>query len=79
MLNHLNIAAYEFYFRDIKKGDTLIGILPERRRMPERVTHESIMKWAEVVFGNSLEIDKIYFVPIKLEESKTKNYFPQPY
>ena len=72
------MLAYEFYFRNMRRGDELIGILPERRTKPERVTHESIMKWARIVFSNALDVDKIYFVPINLEKSLNGNYFPRP-
>jgi hypothetical protein len=61
----------------MKKGDQLIGILPERRKKPERMTQGSIMKWAEIVFCKSLDINKIYFVPINLEESTSGNYIPR--
>jgi hypothetical protein len=63
----------------MKKGDQLIGILPERRKKPERMTQGSIMKWAKIVFCNSLDINKIYFVPINLEKSTSENYIPRPY
>ena len=72
------MLAYEFYFRNKVKGDELIGILPERRKKPERVTHESIMKWAKIVFSETLDVTNIYFVPINLEKSLTGFYFPRP-
>jgi hypothetical protein len=72
------MLAYEFYFRNKIKGDELIGILPERRRKPERVTQESIMKWAKIVFSETLDVKNIYFVSISLERSMTGFYFPRP-
>jgi len=72
------MLAYEFYFRDMRKGDELIGILPERRTKAERVTPESVMKWAKMVFNNTLDIDNVYFVSISLEKSTTGNYFSRP-
>ena len=74
----MEMLAYEFYFRNKVKGDELIGILPERRKKPERVTHESIMKWAKIVFSDTLDVTNIYFVPISLEKSMTGFYFPRP-
>jgi hypothetical protein len=44
------MAAYEFYWFDLTKGYELIGILPERRINPERLTQESIVRWAENIF-----------------------------
>ncbi len=72
------MLAYEFYFRDMRKGDELIGILPERRTKAERVTPESVMKWAKMVFDNTLDIGKVYFVLISLEKCPNGNYFPRP-
>jgi hypothetical protein len=62
----------------MKNGDKLIGILPERRKTPERITQESIMNWAKIVFGNTLDVNEIYLVPINLEESSSGNYIPRP-
>jgi hypothetical protein len=39
------MVAYEFYWRDEKGKEHLIGILPERRKNPERITEESIFNW----------------------------------
>ena len=41
------MVAYEFYRFDKLKGRDLIAILPERRRTPERITEESVMKWVK--------------------------------
>jgi len=71
------MMAYEFYFRNKIKGDELIGILPERRKRQERVSQESVMKWAKIVFGETLDVSNIYFVPISLEKSAAGNYFPR--
>lgn len=32
------MEAYEFYWLDPIKGDKLLGVLPERRKNPERIT-----------------------------------------
>jgi hypothetical protein len=37
------MVAYEFYLCDPAKGHELIGILPERRKNSEIITHKSIM------------------------------------
>jgi len=39
------MVAYEFYLRDPKDEFHLMGILPERRKVLERITEESIMRW----------------------------------
>jgi hypothetical protein len=60
------MTAYEFYSRDEIKGDQLIGILPERRKNPERITAQSIMKWVRNVLGDNRDIDHIFFIKVRL-------------
>ncbi len=59
------MVAYEFYRREIGDGDKLIGILPERRRTPERITEESVMKWVRMVLGECAE-NSVYFVQVEV-------------
>jgi len=72
-----DMMVYEFYFRHNIKGNELIGILPERRRT-ERVTQESIMNWGKIVFSDTLDINRVYFVPVTLEKNVFGYYFPKP-
>jgi hypothetical protein len=39
------VVAYEFYWLDLKGDHEIIGVLPERRNKPERITQESILNW----------------------------------
>jgi len=59
------MTAYEFYFEDWEGRPHFFGILPERRKNPERITHESIMNWGRTVMGNREGIKKIYFVKVE--------------
>jgi len=43
------MIAYEFYQRVLYGEDRLIGVLPERRKDPERITQNSIMNWAKLL------------------------------
>jgi len=61
------MVAYEFYMKDGEKGEKLLGILPERRTDPERISQDSIMNWAKMAFCNTLDIHKIFFIRIRLE------------
>jgi len=65
------MVAYEFYWRDKTDGDKLIGILPERRRKPERITQESVMKWVRMLLGDIADNHNIYF--IQVEVSRIQN------
>lgn len=60
------MIAYEFYSVDAEEEFHLLGILPERRRDPLRITQESITKWGKLVVGDSVEVKKIYFVQIEV-------------
>jgi hypothetical protein len=55
------MVAYEFYWRD-EIGETyLVGILPERRKDPNRITEDSIMNWVKNIIGDGIEINDIFF------------------
>ena len=60
------MIAYEFYCRDKTGKEFLVGILPERRKNPMRITNESILNWVWMVIGNNLDGKNIYFVQIEL-------------
>ena len=61
------MVAYEFYLRN-EEEDKLIGILPERRKDPKRITPESIMNWGKLL-SNSAGIDanNIYFIQVEMQ------------
>ena len=58
------MIAYEFY-RRVENGeeeDRLIGVLPERRTDPQRITHQSIMNWAKLLVAEKDIIEnRVYF------------------
>jgi hypothetical protein len=62
----LGTIAYEFYWCDPIKGYELLGVLPERRKNPERITQKSVMGWVEEVYGNNLSIKNIYFIQVEM-------------
>jgi hypothetical protein len=49
----LAMVAYRFYYVDERGNRHLVGILPERRRLPGRITNHSIMKWWREVAGSN--------------------------
>jgi len=60
------MVAYEFYLRN-EKGDRLIGILPERRKDPKRITPESIMNWGRILGdGAGINVNNIYFIQVEV-------------
>ena len=60
-----DMVAYEFYRRDPSGEDKLIGVLPERRKDKERITHQSIMNWARLLVPEHIFCDKVYFVRVE--------------
>jgi hypothetical protein len=59
------MVVYEFYRRISGGEDRLIGVLPERRKDNERITHQSIMNWAKLLVPEQIFSDKVYFVRVE--------------
>jgi hypothetical protein len=59
------MVVYEFYRRIPGGEDKLIGVLPERRKVKERITHQSIMNWARLLVPEQIFSDKVYFVRVE--------------
>lgn len=66
--------GYALYSFDQTKGYELIAILPERRKKRERITKESIVKWAEMLLGPSAEGRNIVFKSVTIGESTDQFY-----
>jgi len=60
------MVAYEFYLRDETREEHFIGILPERRKKPERITKESILNWGWDIIGDHSNVKNIYFVRLEI-------------
>ncbi len=70
------MIAYEFYLLDESKGYQIIGVLPERRKNPERITQKSILNWGEVIFGHDLDTKDIFFIQVSRDEKDIKIFWP---
>jgi hypothetical protein len=62
-----NMLAYELYLYDEIRGYNLIGILPERRKDPKRITKESVIKWGRMLLGDSTNDENIFFKHVKID------------
>ncbi len=51
------MVAYEFYWCDEAGKDHFIGLVPERRKKPERITPESISKWVRTFLDDIAGFD----------------------
>jgi len=58
------VVGYELYWHDPIKGYQLIGVLPERRRNPKRITKESVLNWGKKYFGNNLNLNDVFFIEV---------------
>jgi len=61
------MVAYEFYTRNYKGKENLIGILPERRKKQERITQESILNWGRKVIGDHSDAKNLYFILVEFK------------
>ena len=62
------MVAYELYSFDEKNGIEFIGVLPERRKDPKRITKESVVNWGKMILGNHADGKKIFFKRITLDD-----------
>ena len=60
------MIGYELYWHDPMKGYQLIGVLPERRRNPKRITKDSVMNWGKKYFGNNLKLNEMFFLEVEI-------------
>jgi len=60
------MVAYEFYLRDETGEEHLVGILPERRKNPERITKKSILNWVWEVIGDNSDLNNLYFTQVEM-------------
>ena len=62
----MKMIGYEFYWHDPIKGYQLIGILPERRKNPKRITKESVLNWGKKYFGGNLNLNEMFFLEVEI-------------
>ena len=70
------MIAYEFYSLDPIEGYELIGMLPERRKNPVRITQASIMNWGDKFFGKKLALKDIFFIQVTIDENTGRIFRP---
>jgi hypothetical protein len=73
------MVAYEFYWLDPIKGYQLVGVLPERRKNPARITQASIINWGGKFFGKKLGIKDIFFIQVTIDENTGRIFRPTPF
>lgn len=73
------MKAYEFYWLDPKAGFQIIGVLPERRKNPERITRESIRQWGRNIFGKDFYMKDTFFIKVTIDERTVRVFQPVPF
>src|SRR5512139_3493654 len=66
------MVAYELFSYDGKNGYEFIGILPERRKDPERITRESVLNWGRMILGTNADGKKIFFKSVTMDDMTGK-------
>jgi hypothetical protein len=56
------MVVYEVYIRSNEERNELIGVFPERRSTRDRMNSRSVMKWSELVFGDSVDPRSLFFI-----------------
>ena len=77
ILTNNGMVGYKFYWRDPIKGYQLIGMLPERRRDPNRITQESVLNWGKKNFGNNLNPEDMFFLDVEINGETTPLIFEE--
>jgi hypothetical protein len=62
------MVGYQLYCWRDPKGYVLIGVLPERRNDPLRITKESVLNWGQKYFGIQLDLGDMYFIEVEINE-----------
>jgi hypothetical protein len=71
------MVIYEFYWRDPIKGYEMIGMLPERRRDPRRITQQSVMNWGRKIIGENADFNDLFFIQITLDKNTGEFHRPK--
>ena len=61
------MLAYELYIFNKKRGYEFIGVLPERRENPMRITKGSIMNWGKSLLGHNMDSRNMFFKQVAID------------
>ena len=71
------MVAYKFYLRDATRNCfEHVGVLPERRMNPERITDGSIINWGRKYFGKDVRDKDVFLVETVLKDSEKGFFLP---
>ena len=72
------MKGYELYWRDPIKGYQLIGVLPERRSNPKRITKESVTNWGKIYFDWNLKENYMFFFQVAIDKNTGRIFRTNP-
>ncbi|HMK76878.1 MAG TPA: hypothetical protein VK568_11945 [Thermodesulfobacteriota bacterium] len=72
------MVAYEIYEHDPVNGYGLLGVLPERRRNPARITKGSIVNWGMKFFEKNIDINGISLTQLEIDINTGKTFRSAP-
>ncbi len=58
------MVVYEVYCSEKGGKEHFIGVLPERRKNPKRITKNSVLNWGRRVVANNSGTNNVYFVKV---------------
>jgi hypothetical protein len=61
------MLAYELYIFNKKKGYEFIGVLPERRKSPLRITKASITNLGKTILGDNVDSKNMFFKRVAID------------
>ena len=60
------MVGYELYCWRDPKGYELIGVLPERRKDPKRITKKSVLNWGQKYFPIQVDPHDMFFIEVEI-------------
>ena len=72
------MVGYKLYLLDKTKGRKLIAVLPERRKKPQRITEESIIKWGTTLLGDHGNGKDIFFERVTINDIRERILWVNP-
>ena len=61
------MLAYELYTFNKKKGYQFIGVFPERREDPMRITKDSILNWGKSLLADTVDSKNMFFKQVAID------------
>ncbi len=62
------MIIYEFYYLNAVNQHELLGILPERRKDPRRITNASVMNWGKMLLVIDGSKKSIFYKKVTINE-----------